>query len=750
MDLGLHLGGGQGGGSAAMPTAAAAAAGDQTTWVDASGFFFSVCAELDVGELIHGEHFNLFEAMSALEIMDPKMDAGMATTKYKTADEAIESGAAPINLSVHQLVDVMDHLLACEATWHKGHPLAQTVFSCLYLLKLERTTPNSLLHAFCTSVRATCSLVRTTVALADIHEEEDFVTIAYGLPVEGEGDAKCLSLLSSVEETILRQLRFTKGTASGKRKGGQDAECLQDDPALEEGYCQAILCRLRFRKAFFRTLSYMEKPQGRGLEMARKHIAAALSELRDIRLSSAFLDPSSNVDLAKTQNQNLSSDTNSRDSGLVKEKPSTASGRPAVGFDESVNRRLLAPTPPRSIKILCWEDALKYFEQLFEDLDQICSLPLSLGLEELLQFLVDFQQSQPDLFARAQLQLLILQDDKLLGQEPMAGALYKVLGMPANGINNNQQTQTFVTQASRLMQHLLKVMCTNTAWQRRKLGRVILDWANLLQESWWTDNVIMAWAAEQTCWIVTHFLMLGFQLDLYAPSEYCMLYWYLDHAFLTLLHYKLAKEKSLFEHQASPLPDSPDSAKKKGKKKKGGTSMKVTGTALKDVKLTSSILLIQCYIDLCKGFIWMLAALTLDCKLVNRTPIFNTEQERFLQRFEILFKVLAPEPMSYFQFKEATCHNHFSIKEQYQKSYDHFVAVQQRIQELGPAPTKAPELSAVSRGQRAIDVRKMEQVALRNRIALQIVHQAGPGDNLRVSFEFSQHPCFPVAVVKKS
>jgi hypothetical protein len=64
--------------------------------------------------------------------------------------------------------------------------------------------------------------------------------------------------------------------------------------------------------------------------------------------------------------------------------------------------------------------------------------------------LVDFQQSQPDLFARAQLQLLILQDDKLLGQEPMAGALYKVLGMPANGINSDQQTQTFVTQASRV------------------------------------------------------------------------------------------------------------------------------------------------------------------------------------------------------------------------------------------------------------------------------------------------------------
>jgi hypothetical protein len=40
----------------------------------------------------------------------------------------------------------------------------------------------------------------------------------------------------------------------------------------------------------------------------------------------------------------------------------------------------------------------------------------------------------------------------------------------------------FLPSREQLMQHLLKVMCTNTAWQRRKLGRVILDWANLLQE----------------------------------------------------------------------------------------------------------------------------------------------------------------------------------------------------------------------------------------------------------------------------
>lgn len=46
--------------------------------------------------------------------MDPKMDAGMATTGFKTFEEAIESGAAPIELTIQQLVDIFDHMLACE------------------------------------------------------------------------------------------------------------------------------------------------------------------------------------------------------------------------------------------------------------------------------------------------------------------------------------------------------------------------------------------------------------------------------------------------------------------------------------------------------------------------------------------------------------------------------------------------------------------------------------------------------------
>jgi hypothetical protein len=537
---------------------AAAVSGDQTLWLDASPFLSSVCQELGVGELVHGENFSLFEAMSALEIMDPKMDAGMATTGFKTFEEAIESGAAPIQVTVQQMVDIFDYMLACEATWQNGHALAQTVFSCLYLLNVERTSPNALLHAFCRSTRSTCSMIRTAIALADIHEEEDFVTMAYGLPIEGEGDSKCLALLNTVEEVVSRQLRGCKGGLSTKKKGCEDAEPLQDDPALEGGYCQAVLCRLRFRKALYHTLTYMDKPQGRGLEMARKHIAAALSELQNIRSSSAFLSFGQTPD----------------PSTEIEERGSTASGRVAVGFDESVNRRLLAPTPPRSVKIFSWEDTLAYFEKLLQDLDRICCLPMTLGLEEIMQFVVDYQKLKPDLFSRARLQLLLLHDGKLLGRESLAIALVKVLNVPQNVMTNDHQTQAFITQSARVTQHLLKVMCTNTAWQRRKLGRILQDWGNLLQQTkvtrdisldnsqvasvheevLHTENILTAWVAEQTCWVVRQFLMLGFQLDLYSLSEYCMVFWYLDHVLLSALHYKLAKE-----NQTYSALDSPDS-----------------------------------------------------------------------------------------------------------------------------------------------------------------------------------------------
>ena len=53
--------------------------------------------DLELGELAHDDLFGLFEAMSAIEMMDPKMDAGMhqitnGSKKILNFDQAVKAG----------------------------------------------------------------------------------------------------------------------------------------------------------------------------------------------------------------------------------------------------------------------------------------------------------------------------------------------------------------------------------------------------------------------------------------------------------------------------------------------------------------------------------------------------------------------------------------------------------------------------------------------------------------------------------
>lgn len=55
---------------------------------------FFLNADLCLGELLHDNMFGLFEAMSAIEMMDPKMDAGMicnrGAKKAKSFDQSVD------------------------------------------------------------------------------------------------------------------------------------------------------------------------------------------------------------------------------------------------------------------------------------------------------------------------------------------------------------------------------------------------------------------------------------------------------------------------------------------------------------------------------------------------------------------------------------------------------------------------------------------------------------------------------------
>lgn len=82
----------------------------------------------------------------------------------------------------------------------------------------------------------------------------------------------------------------------------------------------------------------MRKPHGKGLELARKHVALCLSELSYMSKSLEFLR---SLPYGSFQDDIESS--------------TTASGCKPIGFDASLNSTLSAPGPPRATHILSWK-----------------------------------------------------------------------------------------------------------------------------------------------------------------------------------------------------------------------------------------------------------------------------------------------------------------------------------------------------------------------------------------------------------
>ena len=110
-------------------------------WMDAKGFIDTVCSEMQPGEMMHGPHFSMMEAMAAIEIGDPKMDQG---ARLATSPDASLTFAqlldthAPISLSAAGVLAACDAMLAAEVTWHQGATMPQSLFSALYLHDLAR------------------------------------------------------------------------------------------------------------------------------------------------------------------------------------------------------------------------------------------------------------------------------------------------------------------------------------------------------------------------------------------------------------------------------------------------------------------------------------------------------------------------------------------------------------------------------------------------------------------------------------
>ncbi|KIY68793.1 hypothetical protein CYLTODRAFT_373907 [Cylindrobasidium torrendii FP15055 ss-10] len=106
---------------------------------DVRDIFSAASAEMQPGETVWMDGFTLLEAMSALEIGEPRLDSGMVSSSVPPFD-----ALAP--LLPEEICWIIDRACAYEMEWHAGNLLSTTVFTLVYIHELGQIDPDMVSH----------------------------------------------------------------------------------------------------------------------------------------------------------------------------------------------------------------------------------------------------------------------------------------------------------------------------------------------------------------------------------------------------------------------------------------------------------------------------------------------------------------------------------------------------------------------------------------------------------------------------
>uniref|UniRef100_K3WHD6 N-alpha-acetyltransferase 35, NatC auxiliary subunit n=1 Tax=Globisporangium ultimum (strain ATCC 200006 / CBS 805.95 / DAOM BR144) TaxID=431595 RepID=K3WHD6_GLOUD len=546
-------------------------AGDATPWQDLTELFASAAKELKVGQMVHLSNFNLFDSMSALELMDPKMDSGMLINGAVPQPISVRMKNGSIALAFTSARDVLatiDELFRCESGWFNGQPLQQTLLTSVYLHKepinallsqlvsfddlIARTDIEEVLQhklaaktaaetlllvmsTVCLVMLKTDIIVRDVVVRGDIYEEEDF-SPANGFDIgilEAFSYDTVQALLRFTEQRLEAVLVEQKAAASSKKsskkKGNKKAtaatsesssggyEGLHQSARIGSLICEALLRRVRLRRALFEAFTGLGTAEGPSLDLQRA---------RDQFQQTKEL-------LVGLETEQLELDQE------------CFSGKP-FGVDKTISRLLLSGSPPRDIKIPSLDDAIVIQKKLMDQLVAACSPAEWSSMEELRIFLSDFSRQQPNIIARSYVLLFLYANQKIYAKYSFTEWLSASMVM--NGVPSvlmsTQEGVLFSTRVIETLYESLKLYLHNRSRQRARIEYLLEEWSVLQLEAAGIDDkfttemaipktayprYFTAWTLEQAVLLMIHYILLGFELDLYAPSEYGTVYWYLDY-----------------------------------------------------------------------------------------------------------------------------------------------------------------------------------------------------------------------------
>ncbi|KAL4099449.1 hypothetical protein PRIC1_007253 [Phytophthora ramorum] len=543
-------------------------------WRDVTQLMSVAAKELKVGQLVHEEDFKLFDSMSALELMDPKMDSGMLVNGAppQSIPARLEGGFVSLEFSsARDVLATLDELFCCEAGWLNGLPLAQSLLTSVYMHRdplnamfAQLVTPLESLVAIDADVRAvlaenvgnsakdslllvmcavtlaalkTSDLVRDAALRADIYEEEDFspgngFDVGALAPISVEALDTLLQVTQERLEALHAQHKVALSKKSSKKKHGKKAgaavassiessngssyELLYPNARVGASLCEAFIRRVQLRRELLATYAELGLAEGAlDLQQAREGFHRAYELVQDLSTERLELDPE------------------------------CFSGN-SFGFDPSISRLLLSGSPPRDVKVPSIDEALEQMKKVISEMVIGCSPPEWTCMEDLRIFLIDFSRQQPTIVARSYVLLFLYADSKIYAKYNFMDWLSA--SMVLNGVPSVLlSTQEGVLYSSRCIETVyesLKVFLHNRSRQRARIEYLLDEWSVLQAEAAAVDErfttemnipkaayprYFTAWSLEESVQLMIQYVVLGLELELYSSSEFGTVYWYLDY-----------------------------------------------------------------------------------------------------------------------------------------------------------------------------------------------------------------------------
>jgi hypothetical protein len=307
--------------------------------------------------------------------------------------------------------------------------------------------------------------------------------------------------------------------------------------------------------------------------------------------------------------------------------------------------------PPRSVRVLSREAALKNTATMLEDLLFLLQFEQHTATSEgALHFLQLMSRRQPNIVVRSHLMMLVGSETAFLRQGtvgPQALASFRRFCTSCNlpAARDHPDTDIYLNRMQRPYYLVFRLYCENRARQRRQIAKILPDWHILQDDAKSMDTTyyhalvhqgvdleapdapylyaFFSWVFDASTSLLIHHSLLGLELGLYTPLEMPSIFWYLEYMFSI-------RDKNINMAYRAP-PTAPKAVKGKAGKK-GKVKVPKKGSEAPTAPVTVESLTLQAQSLLCRGLAQLVFALQRQGLVL---PALSRDQQAlwFMNRF---------------------------------------------------------------------------------------------------------------------